>query len=100
VLVVVVIEETSAESPGVIDAPEALGERWAVLEGLELRLAVGVVVAHVRAGVRPGDAQEAIKLDDLVRGHGAAPVGVHRQLAGGHLVTGNGLFDQFLGQLG
>ena len=48
VVVVVVGEERLAERPGVGDGAEALGEARAVLERLELRLAVGVVVAHVR----------------------------------------------------
>ena len=54
VLVVVVGEERLAERPGVLDAAEALGEGRAVLEGLELRLAVGVVVLTCgRLWVRP-----------------------------------------------
>ena len=48
VLVVVVVEEDLAERPSVLDGPEALGERGAVLEGLELRPGVGVVVALLR----------------------------------------------------
>ena len=40
--VVVVIEERGAEGAGVVDRPEPAGERWAVLESLELRFAVGV----------------------------------------------------------
>ncbi len=40
--VVVVIEERSAERSGVFDGAEPAGERRAVLEGLEVRLALGV----------------------------------------------------------
>ncbi len=46
VLVVVVGEELRAERAGVGEAAEPAGEGWGVLEGLELRLAVGVVVAR------------------------------------------------------
>ena len=45
VVVVVVVEEGPAEGPGVLQRAEALGEARAVLEGPELCLAVGVVVA-------------------------------------------------------
>ena len=45
VVVAVVREEAVAEGPGVLDATEAFGEVRAVLEGLELRLGVRVVVA-------------------------------------------------------
>jgi hypothetical protein len=44
VLVVVEHEKRLAERPGVVDAAKAIGERRTVLEGLELRFAVGVVV--------------------------------------------------------
>ncbi len=51
--VVVVIERDRAEGPGVLVAAEATWECRAVLEGLEVRLPEGVVVAHVgRAWVR------------------------------------------------
>ena len=55
--VVVVLEERGAERAGVVDRPEPNGERRAVLEGLEVRLRVGVVVGHVRAGVGAGHTQ-------------------------------------------
>jgi Asp-tRNA(Asn)/Glu-tRNA(Gln) amidotransferase A subunit family amidase len=66
VFVVVVREERVAERAGVLDAAEANGQRRAVLEGLELALAEGVVVAHMRAAVGSPDAQEREQLD-----HGA-----------------------------
>ena len=50
VLVVVPGEEVLAVGAGVLDRGEAAGEVGPVLEGLELRLGVGVVVGDVRAG--------------------------------------------------
>ena len=44
VLVVVVVEELFAERAGVLDVVEVVGEGGAVLEGLERRLRVRVVV--------------------------------------------------------
>jgi hypothetical protein len=45
VLMVVVVEELFAEDANVLDAVELVGERGAVLQRLELRLRVGIVVA-------------------------------------------------------
>ena len=47
VLVVVGVEERGTERAGVVDRPEPLGERRAVLKRLELGLGVGVVVGDV-----------------------------------------------------
>jgi hypothetical protein len=55
-LVVVGVQECRAEEAGVVDRPEPLGERRAVLERLELGLGIGVVIGDVRAGVGPDDA--------------------------------------------
>jgi hypothetical protein len=43
--VVVLLEEVCAEGPCVFDGAEPVGERRAVLQGLEGRLGIGVVVA-------------------------------------------------------
>ena len=59
VLVVVEGEERLAERPGIFDRAEPLGERRAVLEGLELRLTVGIVITDVGAAVAPVHAQAA-----------------------------------------
>ena len=98
-LVVVVAEEPVAEGPGVLDGTEALGERRAVFEGLELALAERVVVGHVRAGVAAADAQEGQQLSDRAGGHRAAAIGMDGELAGQHLVAGHGVGDQFAGEL-
>ena len=57
VLVVVIGEEHAAECAGVLQRPERAGERRAVLQGLELRLAVRVVIADLRPGMRFEDRQ-------------------------------------------
>jgi hypothetical protein len=56
VLGVVPGEEALAERPRLLDGAEGVGEVGPVLERLELGLAVGVVVAGVRPGVRLGKA--------------------------------------------
>ena len=49
--IVVVPEEVAAEYVDVFDGPEFAGECGAVLEGLEVRLRVRIVVGYVRPGV-------------------------------------------------
>ncbi len=78
--VVVVIEEHRAERPSVFDGAEPAGERRAVLEGLEVRLAVGVVVADMGAAVAAGDAEVDKELGDGLGGHRGPPVGVQGEL--------------------
>ena len=78
--VVVVIEEHGAERPGVFDRAEAAGKRRAVLEGLEVRLRIGVVVADVWAAVAAGDAEVDEQLGDGLGGHRRAPVGMQGEL--------------------
>ena len=56
-LVVVPVEELAAERARVLDALEAFRELRPVLERLELRFGVGVVVGDVRPAVGLGDAQ-------------------------------------------
>jgi hypothetical protein len=79
--VVVVLEEAGAEAAGVLDRAEPSGERRAVLQRLEVRLGVGVVVGDVRARMGPGDAEVDQQLRDRFRGHRAAAVGMDGQLA-------------------
>jgi hypothetical protein len=62
--VVAVIEEQGAEGAGVGDGAEPARERWAVLEGLEVRFAVGVVVADVGTAVGSGDTEVDEQLGD------------------------------------
>jgi hypothetical protein len=100
VLVVVPAEEALAERSGVLDAAEPIREGRVVLEGLELALRVGVVVGDVRAGVGAGDAQVGQQHGHRLGGHRGAPVSVDSERAGGHLLAGDGVGQQPLGQAG
>ncbi len=95
---VVPAEEVLAEGAGVLDRTESVGEGGAVLEGRELALAVWVVVADVRAGVRLGDAEVGQELGDLLGGHRGTAVGVDGQLVTGDVLLGDGLVQQPLGK--
>src|SRR6266849_924289 len=57
VLMVVIGEEHAAERAGVLQRPERAGESRAVLQRLELRLTVRVVIADLRPGMRFKDRQ-------------------------------------------
>src|SRR6266581_9286205 len=52
VLVVVIGKEHAAERAGVLQRPERAGKSRAVLQRLELRLAVRVIIADLRPGMR------------------------------------------------
>ena len=64
---VVVVEEGVAEGAGVVDGPELSGERGAVFEGLELRLAVGIVIGDVWPGMTLGDVQGLLPFSLVTR---------------------------------
>jgi hypothetical protein len=95
--VVVVVEELAAPPPGIVDIVEVAGPGGAVLEGLEVRFDVGVVVAHMRTAVCPGHPQVFEQLGHCLGGHGRPPVGVQRELAGLYAMAGKGLGDECLG---
>ena len=84
VLVVVPAEKVLAVRPGGLDRGEPGGERRPVLQRLELRLGVRVVVGDVRAGVGLGDAQVGEQQRDRLRRHGRAAAGVQAELTAGN----------------
>ncbi len=100
VLVVVPAEEVLAVRPGGLDRAEPRGKRRPVLQGLELRFGVRVVVGDVRAGVGLGDAQVGQQQRDRLGRHGAAAVGVQAELAAGDALLGARLRDELVGQGG
>src|SRR5437879_6528179 len=81
VLGVVPGEEDVAVGSGILDRAEALRERRAVLQRLELRLRERVVIRDVRPGMGLGDAEVGQQEADGPGGHRRASVRVDRQLA-------------------
>ena len=63
--------------------PKRVGEVGSVLQGLEVRLAEGVVVAGVGSAVGLGDPQVGEQQGDRLGLHAGATVGVQRELARG-----------------
>src|SRR5664280_619922 len=68
--VVVVLEELDAERPCVLDGAESVGERRAVLQGLEGRLGIRVVVGDVGATVTPSHPEVDHQLGHRLGAHG------------------------------
>ena len=81
VLGVVPREERPAEGGRGGDVCEASGKAGVVLQGLELRLGEGVVVADPGAAQRAGDAEVGEQLRGALAGHGCAAV----RMQGEHL---------------
>jgi hypothetical protein len=77
VLSVVVGEEKAAEIAGLAEAAEFSGECRAILERLELRFRVGVVVGYVRTGMRLRYPKVREQIGDWLGCHGGPVVGVH-----------------------
>ena len=94
VLIIVVPEEVAAEYVDVFDGPEFAGERRAVLEGLEVRLRIRVIIGYVRAGMGLVDAEPRVQPGDGIRCHGGSAVGVDR-LRRDPSVSLDGVLDEF-----
>ncbi len=77
--------------------PNRPGNAGQYFEGLELRLGVGIVVGHVRAGVAAGDPEVHEQLRDGLGGHRGATVGVQGELIGLHTLASEYLGDERLG---
>jgi hypothetical protein len=97
VFVVVVAEENRAEAAGILDRAEVTGERRTVFQGFELGLAVGIVVGHVRSGMRLVDPEHSQHGGYGLGGHGRATVGVDGARPD-TVVLINGVIDECLGE--
>ena len=96
VILVVPIEEVAAEASGVLDAAKALGELRLVLECLEVAFRERVVVGHVRPVVRTGNTEIGEQQRGGLGLHRSAAIGMQGELAGRHVVLGDGVVEQRL----
>ena len=97
-LFVIPVEEVLAKGSTVLDAAEASRELRAVLEGLELGLRIGVVVADVRPAVGFGDPQVGQHLGYELGFHTGSPVSVDGELSGQYRLLRAAFFNQSFGQ--
>ena len=97
--VVVPVDERPAVSTGVVDVVEPGGELGPVLQGLEVRLRVGVVARGVRAAVCFRDTEVGQQERHWLGALRRAAIGVQRQDLRRDLLLLGGLLDQRLGEL-
>ena len=100
VLVVVPVEEALTVRASVLERAEARGEVGPVLQGLELRFRVRVVIRDMRAAVGAGDIEIDQQLRDGLGAHARAPIGMQGEGAWGDVLLGDRLGDELLGELG
>ena len=94
-ILVVPVEEASAEASGVLDAAEALGEPWLILQGLEVAFGEWVVVRCVWPIVRAGHAEISEQQRGGLGLHRSATVGMQGELAGRHIMFRDGVIGQW-----
>lgn len=93
------LEELLAVCTRILDATEALQEVGPVLQHLELRLRVRVVVRDVRPAVCFGDLQVDDQVGDGFGSHAAAAIGMQCQGTGRDILFCGGIGDDLLGEL-
>jgi hypothetical protein len=98
VLGVVPRKEFSAVRSCIFDRAEASWKVRSVLQSLELRLGIRVVVRDVRAAVSFGDVEIDEQLRDRFGAHAGAAIGVQGQGAGHDVLFIDGVGDKLLGQ--
>jgi len=99
-LAVVPVEEPLAVRAGVLDRAEPLREVGPVLQGLELRLGVRIVIRDMRATVGLGDVQIDQQCRDGFGAHAGAAIGVQRQGPGCDVFLLQCLGNEELGERG
>ena len=73
-------DESTAVIAGLFDVRETAGEGRPILERLEMRFAVRVIVGDLRPRAALRYAEIGEEVGKILRRHGAAAVGVHREL--------------------
>src|SRR5213594_4227036 len=91
-------EELTAKRSPILHGSKPVGEAWAVLEGLELRLRVRVVIGDVRPREGLRDAEVGEEHADRLAIHGRAAVGVDDELARADLLLLAGVLDEPFGE--
>jgi hypothetical protein len=93
-ILIVPIEESSAERLDILNAAEAPWKLRLVLHRLEVAFREGIVVGGVRPAVRPGDAEISEQKRRGLGSHGSTTVGMQGRLAGRCGMLGGGVIEQ------
>ena len=88
-----------AMRPRVFDRPEACRKVGSVLQGLELRLRIRIVIRDVRPAVSFGDVKIDEQLRDGFGAHAGAAIGMQSERAWHDILFIGGIGDQLLGEL-
>src|SRR5882724_2766040 len=94
VLVVVPDEESMAKRSRLLDVIETLREVRSILQGLELRFRIRVVVGNVRSRMAPGHAQIGKEKGDGLGGHRAAAIRMNGKRVRENAFTGSGFLEE------
>src|ERR1700735_2735737 len=97
-VMVVPAEELLAMSASIFDRAEAIREVRPVLQGLELRLGVRIVIRDVRAAMGLGDLQVDQERGDRLGSHAGAAISVQREGPGSDVFFLYGVGDELLGE--
>jgi len=100
VFVIVVVEEAAAEQASILDGTETTRELGAILQRLELRLGVGIVVGDVRSRVGLRHAEVGQKQGDGLTPHRPATIRVESELAGFDALLATALDHKTASELG
>ena len=87
-------EERATETSGVLDAAEAFGKAWLILQGLEVAFGERVVVGRVRTVMRTGHTQIGEQKSRGFRFHWTTAIGMEHELAGRHIVFRDRIVEQ------
>src|ERR1022692_3017102 len=99
VFLVVPAEKSLRKSATVLNAPEAVWELRAVLQGAKLAFRIRIVIGDVRAAVGFRDTQVGQQEGYRLGTHRGAAISMQRELAGLDVLFRATLLDQPLGQL-
>ena len=87
-------EEFPAELSGIFDTAETFREPWLIFQGFEVAFGKGVVIRDMWAAVRFGDAEIGKQEGGRLCPHWPAAVGMQGELAGWHVMLGDGVVKQ------
>ena len=87
-------EEFPAELSGIFDTAETFREPWLIFQGFEVAFGEGIVIRDMRPAVPFGNAEIGQQEGGRLCPHWPAAVGMQGELAGWHVMLGDGVVKQ------